>query len=174
MLTHTQLYNFWLRSQGIWDSQLVTVTVNWLDERELASISQIHHLSATEFGVKMSWQYKKKSASGNMCWCVDAERPQLVFTNKSLTDDSPPRVFNYQMLAANKLIITAGKYEEMFLLESDERRLRELRIEGKLIRRLKEQKIAVETKRNLSTGKLETAQPIMAKQASLDKKNKVT
>lgn len=163
MFTHTQLYDFWLRSQGIWDSQLVTVTVSWLDERELASVSQIHHLSATEFGVLMTWQYKKKSASGDMCWCVDAERPQLVFTNKSLTNDSPPRIFNYQILAANKLIITAGKYEETFLLESDNLRLRELRIESKLIRRLKEQKIASETKQNLFIGKFEVAQSIMEK-----------
>lgn len=163
MFTHTQLYNFWLRSQGIWDSQLVTVTVSWLDERELASVSQIHHLSATEFGVKMTWQYKKKSASGDMCWCVDAQQPQLVFTDKSLTDNSPPRIFNYQILAVNKLIITAGKYEETFVLESDNRRLRELRIEGKLIRRLKEQKIASETKQNLFIGKFEVAQPIMEK-----------
>lgn len=114
MLTHTQLYDFWLRSQGIWNSQLVMVTVSCLNDQELALISQIHHLSATEFGVKMSWQYKKKSASGNMCWCVDAQQPQLVFTNKSLTENSPPQIFNYQMLATNKLIITAGKYEDFF------------------------------------------------------------
>jgi hypothetical protein len=36
MLTHSQLYNFWLRSQGIWISQLVTVSVNWLDDQELS------------------------------------------------------------------------------------------------------------------------------------------
>lgn len=161
MLTHSQLYNFWLRSQGMWVSQLVTVSVNWLDDQELAAISQIHCLSATEFGVKMSWQYSKKSDSGNMCWCVDADQPQLVFTNKSLTDDSPPRIFDYRMLAENKLIIKAGKYEEIFLLESDNHRLRELRVEGKLIRRLKEQKITPETLQNLPIGLLKVAQPII-------------
>ena len=161
MLIHSQLYNFWLRSQGIWISQLVTVSVNWLNDEELAAISHIHCLSATEFGVKMSWQYSKKSDSGNMCWCVDADQPQLVFTNKSLTDNSLPRIFDYRMLADNKLIITAGKYEEMFLLESDNYRLRELRIEGKLIRRLKEQKVTPETLQNLPIGLLKVAQPII-------------
>jgi hypothetical protein len=161
MLTHSQLYNFWLRSQGMWVSRLVTVSVNWLDNQELAAISQIHYLSATEFGVKMSWQYNKKSDSGNMCWCVDTDQPQLVFTNKSLTANSPPRIFDYRMLAENKLIITAGKYEEMFLLETDNHRLRELRIEGKLIRRLKEQKVTPETMQNLPIGLLKIAQPII-------------
>ena len=161
MLIHSQLYNFWLRSQGIWISQLVTVSVNWLNNEELAAISHIHCLSATEFGVKMSWQYSKKSDSGNMCWCVDADQPQLVFTNKSLTDNSLPRIFDYRMLAENKLIITAGKYEEMFLLESDNYRLRELRIEGKLIRRLKEQKVTPETLQNLPISLLKVAQPII-------------
>lgn len=80
-----------------------------------------------------------------MSWCVDAEQPHLVFTNKSLTDDGPPKVFNYQMLSANKLIITDGKYEEIFLLKSNSHRLRELRYEGKLIRRLWEQKVSAET-----------------------------
>jgi hypothetical protein len=155
MLTHSQLYNFWSRSQGIWISQLVTVSVNWLDDQELAVISQIHCLSTPEFGVKMGWQYSKKSDSGNMCWCVDADQPQLVFTNKSLTDNSPPRIFDYRILAVNKLIITAGKYEETFLLESDNHRLRELRIEGKLIRRLKEQKVTLEPLQNLSINKFE-------------------
>ncbi len=159
MLTHSQLYNFWLRSQGMWVSQLVTVSVNWLDDQELAAISQIHCLSATEFGVKMSWQYSsKKSDSSNMCWCVDTDQPQLVFTNKSLTANSPPRIFDYHMLAENKLIINAGKYEEMFLLETDNHRLRELRIEGKLIRRIKEQKVTPETLQNLTIGLLEVAQ----------------
>lgn len=137
------------------------MSVNWLNDEELAAISHIHCLSATEFGVKMSWQYSKKSASGNMCWCVDADQPQLVFTNKSLTDNSLPRIFDYRMLAENKLIITAGKYEEMFLLESDNYRLRELRIEGKLIRRLKEQKVTPETLQNLPIGLLKVAQPII-------------
>ncbi len=137
------------------------MSVNWLENQELAAISQIHCLSATEFGVKMSWQYSKKSDLGNMCWCVDADQPQLVFTNKSLTDNSPPRIFDYRMLAENKLIITAGKYEEIFVLQSDNRRLRELRIDGKLIRRLKEQKVAPETLQNLSIGKFEVTQPII-------------
>lgn len=161
MLAHSQLYNFWSRSQGIWISQLVTVSVNWLDDQELAVISQIHCLSTPEFGVKMSWQYSKKSDSGNMSWCVDADQPQLVFTNKSLADNSPPRILDYRMLAENKLIITAGKYEEMFLLESDNHRLRELRIEGKLIRRLKEQKVTPKTLQNLPIGLIEIAQPII-------------
>jgi len=37
-------------------------------------------------------------------------------------------------------VITADKFSETFLLDSDRRRLRELRVEGKLIRRLWENK----------------------------------
>ena len=143
MFTHKDLYNFWLCSTGVWDSLLVTVTVNLLDKQELISISQIHHLDRVEFGVKMSWDYKKKPESGTMSWCVNANQPNLVFTNKGLTTETPC-VLNYQLLAANKLAITVGKLEETFFLASHKRRLRELRYEGKLVRRLWENKVSNE------------------------------
>ena len=153
MQTSNKLYNFWSRSQGVWVSKLVTVIVSWLEEQELLSISQIHNLTGAEFGVKMAWRYSKKPESGNMSWCVNANYPNLVFTNKSLTNDSLPRVFSYQMLDANQLVITAGKYEETFLLEGDNRRLRELRYEGKLIRRLWEEKVGAESfQKSISVG----------------------
>lgn len=147
MFIHTELYNFWFRSIGVWDSLLVTVIVTWLDEREILSIGKIHNLHQPEFGVRMSWEYKKKSESGHMSWCVDTERPNLVFTNKGLKNDNPC-VLNYQMLNANKLVITVGKLEETFVLEG-ERRLRELRYDGKLLRRLWEKKVRAEIPQRL-------------------------
>ncbi len=149
MFIHNELYKFWLPSIGVWDSPLLTLTVKWLDEQELLLIGKIHHLHQAEFGVKMSWEYKKKSDSGHMSWCVDAARPNLVFTNKSLAPESSPRIFNYQLLAANKLVMSVGKYEETVMLESDRRRLREQRYDGKLIRRLWEEKVRAEIPQRL-------------------------
>ncbi len=140
MITHNNLYNFWVRSKGAWVSKLVNVVVSLLDEKELLAISQIHLLDQVEFGVTMSWKYNTKEESGHMSWCVDSKQPGLVFTNKSLATDTP-RILNYQMVNDNKLIITFGKLEETFFLESDRRRLRELRYEGKLVRRLWENKV---------------------------------
>jgi hypothetical protein len=149
MFIHNELYKFWLPSTGVWDSHLLTLTVKWLHEEELLLIGKIHHLHQAEFGVKMSWEYKKKSESGHMSWCVDAARPNLVFTNKSLAPESSPRIFNYQLLAANKLVMSIGKYEETVMLESDRRRLREQRYDGKLIRRLWEEKVRAEIPQRL-------------------------
>jgi hypothetical protein len=149
MFIHNELYKFWLPSIGVWDSHFLTLTVKWLDEEELLLIGKIHHLYQAEFGVKMSWEYKKKSDSGHMSWCVDAARPNLVFTNKSLAPESSPRIFNYQLLAANKLVMSVGKYEETVMLESDRRRLREQRYDGKLIRRLWEEKVRAEIPQRL-------------------------
>ncbi len=92
MLIHNELDNFWLPSIGVWDSHLLTLSVKWLDEQELLLICTIHYLDRAEFGVKMSWEYKKKSESGHMSWCVDAARLNLVFTNKSLAPESSPRI----------------------------------------------------------------------------------
>lgn len=140
MPIHQQLYDFWVRSIGVWDSPLVTVTVNWLEQKELLAIAQIHQLKQVEFGVNMSWKYHQKPQSGWMFWCVDTQQSNLVFTNKTLTKDEPC-ILNYQMLSTNKLVITVGTLEETFILTSGGRRLRELRHEGKLLRRLWETKI---------------------------------
>lgn len=138
MLIHDNLYHFWSRSIGIWDSLLVKVTANWLSEQELLSCQ--HHLFQPEFGVKVSWEYQKKYESGNMSWCVDANHPNLIFANKTLKHNSPS-ILNYQLPDANKLVITVDELEETFVLASNERRLRELRYQGKLLRRLWEQKV---------------------------------
>lgn len=140
MFIHQNLYNFWSRSEGIWLSKLVKVRVSFLDEQELLSISQIHLLTDAEFGVKMSWEYNLKAESGHMSWCADANQPGLIFTDKSLSKDSLPGIFDYQMVNEHKLVMTVGKYEETFILDGDSRRLRELRYEGKLLRRLWENK----------------------------------
>ena len=137
---HYNLYNFWSRSEGLWVSKLVKVTVKFLDEQELLVVSKIHALDNTEFGVRVSWEYTKKEESGHMSWCVDSHHLGLVFTDKSLLSDTPPQILNYQMINENKLVITAGKYEETFLIHDDTRRLRELRYDGKLVRRLWENK----------------------------------
>ena len=140
LFKHYHLYNFWSRSEGLWVSKLVKVTVRFLDEQELLVVSKIHALDNTEFGVRVSWEYSKKEESGHMSWCVDSHHLGLVFTDKSLLSDTPPQILNYQMIDENKLVITAGKYEETFLIHDDTRRLRELRYDGKLVRRLWENK----------------------------------
>lgn len=137
---HDNLYSFWFRSKGLWFSKLVKLTVRLLSVQELLTISKIHHLDQAEFGVKMSWEHNIKEDSGHVSWCVDANQPGLVFTNKGLLSDSLPQIFDYEMVDDNQLVMTAGNYEETILLEGDIRRLRELRFEGKLIRRLWENK----------------------------------
>ena len=77
-----------------------------------------------------------------MSWCVDGKHLGLVFTDKGLSNDTPPQILDYQM-KDNKMVITTGKYEESFLLDGDIRRLRELRYDGKLVRRLWENKLVV-------------------------------
>lgn len=88
----------------------------------------------------MSWKHNTKEDSGHMSWCVDANQPGLVFTDKSLLSDSLPQIVGYQMVDDNQIGMTAGNYEETILLEGDSRRLRELKFKGKLIRRLWENK----------------------------------
>lgn len=139
---HYKLYDFWSRSEGIWFSNLVKVAVRLLDAQEVLAVSQIHDLEQAEFGIRMSWEYNTKAQSGQMSWCVDANLPGRMFTDKSLSSNNP-QIVHYQLVNDNQLVTTAGKYEETFLLKSDSRRLRELRYDGKLVRRLWENKFAV-------------------------------
>lgn len=137
---HYSLYRFWLRSEGLWISKLVKITVRLLRKEELLALAHIHQLDKAEFGIKLSWEYNTKEELWHMSWCVDAARPGLVFTDKFLSNDSLPQLLNYQMIDDNTLVMTEGKYEEIFLLKGDNQRLRELRNEGKLLRRLWEYK----------------------------------
>jgi hypothetical protein len=137
---HYCLYNFWCRSEGIWFSKLVKVAVRLLDEQELLAISNIHHLEQAEFGIKTAWEYNSKAESGYMSWCVNANQPSLVFTNNLL--NNTPQIINYQMVDENQLVMTGDNYEETYFLDGENRRLRELRYNGKLLRRLWEDKFA--------------------------------
>lgn len=137
---HYHLYDYWWRSTGVWISPLLTLNVNWLNESEISAIAQIHHLERVEFGIKMSWKYHQKLDSGYMSWCVDTQHPNVVFTDKSISHNSQPSIFNYQMRDVNRLVMSVGQYEETIMLEH-RRRLREHRYEGKLMRRLWETKI---------------------------------
>ncbi len=136
---HDKLHQFWRRSEGIWFSKLVNLTVRLLPQAELLAISQRHLLEQPEFGVRISWEYNTKQQSGQMLWCVDTDYRDLIFSDRSMLNDSP-QIFDYQMINEQHLVITADKYSETFLLDGDRRRLRELRVEGKLIRRLWENK----------------------------------
>jgi hypothetical protein len=141
MFTHQVLYDFWCRSQSVWLCKLVKVTISFLNNQELSELSQTHQLKDVEFGVKLSWEYCTKQGSGYMSWCVNAHQPGLVFTNKGLSDDSPPQIYQYKMIDDNTLVMSVGKYEETIRLESANRRLREQRYDRKLIRRVWENKI---------------------------------
>lgn len=137
---HDNLYDFWSRSQGIWFSKLVTVTIRLLYERELFTISQIHQLNSPEFGIKMNWEYHTREELGQMSWCVDTTQPNSVFTDRDLFAPSPA-IYDYRLIRDHQLVMTAGKYEETCWLEGNCRRLREQRYEGKLVRRLWENKV---------------------------------
>jgi hypothetical protein len=141
MLTHQSLYEFWQRSQSLWSGKLAQVSVRFLSESELAKLRQLHQLGQVEFGVDLSWKYSTRSESGQMSWCVDAVHPGVVFTNKGLLEQNSPQVYHYQMLDENTLVMSVDKYEETIRLETDRRRLREHRYDGKLIRRVWEYKV---------------------------------
>jgi hypothetical protein len=130
---HHQLYDFWLRSTGVWVSPLLTLNVNWLNQAEIFAIAQTHHLERVEFGIKMSWEYRKKPDSDYMSWCVDTKHPHVVFTDKSISYNSPPSIFNYQMRDVNRLVMSVGKYEETIPLLSNW-------VETLIFRRLKQRK----------------------------------
>jgi hypothetical protein len=103
-------------------------------------MQQLHPLEHVEFGVYLSWDYFTKDESGQMSWCVDAEHTDVVFTNQGLLKQSSPQAYQYQMLDDDTLVMTAGNYQETVRLETDRRRLREHRYDGKLIRRVWEHK----------------------------------
>jgi hypothetical protein len=139
---HCNLYQFWWRSQGLWLSKLVKVTLRFLDEQELQTIQQIHTLEQPEFGVRMAWEYQTKSEVGQMAWCVDTNQPSLVFTNHGIADNTLPAIYNYQMVGDLTLVTTNGEIEERTALDGNSRRLRELRTGGKLVKRLWENKFS--------------------------------
>jgi hypothetical protein len=133
---HQALYNFWLRSNGLWHSKLVKVVIKLLTTPELTSITELHHLEAPEFGIRMSWEYNSKDGSGQMLWAVDANYSDTIFTTQGIPSDQQPSIYHYQLLSNDILLTIAGKAEETNILESsNDRRLRELRYDGKLIRR---------------------------------------
>jgi hypothetical protein len=139
---HDRLYQFWWRSQGLWFSKLAKVTLRLLDERELQTFQHIHSLEHPEFGVRMAWEYQLNSEVGQMVWCVDAAQSSLVFTDGGITKNSSPAIYQYQMVDDLTLTTTNGEIEERTVLEGDNLRLRELRTEGKLVKRLWENRFS--------------------------------
>jgi hypothetical protein len=139
---HRNLHQFWWRSQGLWLSKLAKVTLRLLDERELQTLQKVHALERPEFGIKMAWEYQTKSEAGQMLWCVDAAQSSLMFTSRGMTDDSSPTVYHYQMIDDHTLITTMSEIEERTVLEGNSRRLRELRSEDRLVRRLWENRFS--------------------------------
>jgi hypothetical protein len=135
LFKHQQLYGFWSRSEGLWHSKMVNISIRILTAPELLTVAQIHHLESPEFGIKMSWEHNTNHESGQMLWCVDADHPGAVFTDKGIQSDDPS-VYHYQLVSQDILITIDGKAEETNILEPlNHRRLRELRYNGKLIRR---------------------------------------
>lgn len=139
---HEQLYNFWTRSEGIWFSQLVKVTVKLLDEPELLAISEIYLLTQAEFGVRTNWEFNTKAESGSMTWCVDASQPSLLFTNEKLPHEHLPQIFSYRLVNDNQLAIAGDDSEEIYWLDGNNRRRRELRYQNQLVSRVWETKAA--------------------------------
>lgn len=154
--SHNALYQFWLRScrasqgesQGVWCSNLATVTVRFLTASELQEVGQLHHLKNIEFGICVQWQYNNKPQAGQIRWCVDSKHPHLIFPDRSAAktfanradaSDKPP-VLYYTLFNANEISITIGDLEERVYLQHDTYRLREIRQNGQLIRRVWENK----------------------------------
>lgn len=141
MLVHQSLYKFWRRSQSLWSCKLVQVAVRFLNTSELSIMQQLHQLKQVEFGVYLDWKYLTRDKSGQMSWCVSSDYAGVVFTNQGLLANSP-QVYQYRMLEDdNTLVMAVDQYEETIRLETDYRRLREHRYDGKLIRRVWEHKV---------------------------------
>jgi hypothetical protein len=139
---HHALYHYWSRSQGIWFSKLVKVAVRFLNAHELLTVGQLHGLNDTiEFGVRMQWEYYTKNECGHMNWCVDATYPTGIFSDRSVTSPEP-QVLHYTMPNSDELTITLDDLEERFCLQSNCHQLRELRQNGRLLRRLWEHKFS--------------------------------
>jgi hypothetical protein len=141
-MQHDSLYQFWWRSQGLWLSKLAKVTLRLLDEGDLQTFRHHHSLKQPAFGVRMAWEYQTKAESGQMMWCVDATQPSLIYTDRGITDNSPPAIYYYQIIGDRTLVTTLDDIEERTALESDNCRLRELRTGGKLVKRLWENKFS--------------------------------
>jgi hypothetical protein len=139
---HDRLYQFWWRSQGLWFSKLAKMTLSLLDEREIQKFEYVDSLEQPEFGIQMAWEYQTNLAAGQMAWCVDAAQSNLIFTNRSITENCLPAIYRYQMIDDHTLITTLGEIEERTVLEGDSRRLRELRTGDKLVRRLWENRFS--------------------------------
>jgi hypothetical protein len=139
-LRHACLYQFWWRSQGLWLSKLAKVTLRLLDTAELETVQ--HTLSYPSFGIQMAWEYQSKGGSGQMMWCVDAAQANLIFTDRGITAQSPPAVYEYRMVDASVLLTTNGEVEECTALQGDNTRLRELKQGGKLVKRIWESKFS--------------------------------
>jgi hypothetical protein len=139
---HDALYQYWFRSQGIWFSKLVKVAVRFLNAHELLNVGQLHGLNDTiEFGVRMQWEYYTKDECGHMSWCVDATHPNIMFSDRSVISHEP-QVLHYTMPHPDELKITLDDLEERFCLQSNRHQLRELRRNGRLLRRLWEHKFS--------------------------------
>lgn len=132
---HQKLYDFWLRSAGLWLAKLVKVVIKMLTPPDLAIVTQLHQLEQAEFGIRMSWEYSLRNESGQMIWYVTADHPDTLFTNHGINPDRQPGIYHYQLLGDDILRTIDGKAEETNILEkSNQSRLRELRYDGKLIR----------------------------------------
>lgn len=140
MLTHDSLYTFWLRSQGIWFSKLVNVTIKLLECGELLANDSVENIEHSEFGIRLGWEYNTKSEAGQMLWWTRSDRPGLIFTNKGIGNFTQPATYTYSLPSKDTLITSIGQFEETNILDGDNRRLRELRFDGKLMRRHYEQK----------------------------------
>jgi hypothetical protein len=99
-------------------------------------------LEQPEFGIKMAWEYQTKLEAGQMVWCVDAAQSGLIFVNRGIIESHLPAIYRYRMIDDHTLITTMGEIEERTVLESDSRRLRELRTGNKLVRRLWENRFS--------------------------------
>jgi hypothetical protein len=133
---HTKLYEFWSRSEGLWLSKLVKVSIKLLTPTDLLAVTLLYQLEQPEFGIRLSWEKNISEGFGQMIWCVDASQANSIFTNMGINPDSQPSVYHYHLQSDDTLITIYGKAEETNLLEqNNNRRLRELRYDGKLIRR---------------------------------------
>jgi hypothetical protein len=141
MLTHQSLYEFWHRSQSLWSCKLTQVSIYFLSTAELANLRQLHQLEQVEFGVRLGWKYLTRDGAGEMAWCVDAAHPGIIFTDKDVLEQYSPQVYQYQMPDSNTLVMSVDKYEETIHLETEHRRLREHRYDGKLMRRVWEHRV---------------------------------
>lgn len=171
-----ELYRYYSRSEGVWNSDLALVTVKLINTEDVLSIAEHYELTQIDFGVQVTWKYnqnqnKDKNKDINfeylMNCCTDSEQPGLMFcrfgsnvTEENIKTDDRGRILkevipdmkslilnntfialDYIFVDSDTLITKSGKYKATTRFETDRKRFREETYDGRVVRRVWEEKL---------------------------------